>query len=68
MQDYITRQAGEIPQPKLQISVDKLARYEKVAETPVDLQSRGRKKIGFVNNNLIQKRHRCPANYSCSII
>jgi biopolymer transport protein ExbD len=34
------------------ISVDKFAKYEKVAQTLADLQSRGLKKIGFVNNDL----------------
>jgi biopolymer transport protein ExbD len=45
-------QAGEDPQPEVHISVDKFAKYEEVAETLADLQSRGLKKIGFVNNNL----------------
>ena len=52
MQGYITEQAGEDPQPEVHISVDKFAKYEKVAETLADLQSRGLNKIGFINNEL----------------
>jgi biopolymer transport protein ExbD len=51
-QGYITEQAGEDPQPEVHIAVDKLARYAKVAQTLADLQSRGLKKIGFINNTL----------------
>jgi biopolymer transport protein ExbD len=43
---------GEDPQPEVHISVDKFAKYAKVAETLADLQSRGLKKIGFINNEL----------------
>jgi len=32
--------------------VDKFANYQVVAQTLADLQHRGLKKIGFVNNNL----------------
>jgi biopolymer transport protein ExbD len=52
MQGYITDLAGEDPQPEVHISVDKFAKYAKVAETLADLQSRGLKKIGFINNEL----------------
>jgi biopolymer transport protein ExbD len=52
MQGYITEQAGEDPQPEVHIAVDKFAKYAKVAETLADLQSRGLKKIGFINNEL----------------
>jgi biopolymer transport protein ExbD len=52
MQGYITEQAGEDPQPEVHISVDKFAKYATVAETLADLQSRGLKKIGFINNEL----------------
>ena len=52
VQGYITEQAGEDPQPEVHISVDKFAKYEEVAETLADLQSRGLKKIGFINNYL----------------
>jgi biopolymer transport protein ExbD len=50
--DYITQQAGENPQPEVHIAVDKFAQYAKVAETLADLQSRGLKKIGFINDSL----------------
>ena len=50
LQGYITEQAGENPQPEVHIAVDKFAEYSKVAETLADLQSRGLKKIGFINN------------------
>jgi biopolymer transport protein ExbD len=49
---YITEQAGEDPQPEVHIAVDKFAQYAKVAGTLADLQSRGLKKIGFINNTL----------------
>jgi biopolymer transport protein ExbD len=52
MQGYITEQAREDPQPEVHIAVDKFAKYAKVAETLADLQSRGLKKIGFINNEL----------------
>jgi biopolymer transport protein ExbD len=52
VQGYITEQAGEDPQPEVHIAVDKFAKYAKVAETLADLQSRGLKKIGFINNEL----------------
>jgi biopolymer transport protein ExbD len=52
MQGYITEHAGEDPPPEVHISVDKFAKYAKVAETLADLQSRGLKKIGFINNDL----------------
>jgi biopolymer transport protein ExbD len=52
MQGYISQEAAKDPQPEIHISVDKFAKYEKVAQTLADLQSRGLKKIGFVNNDL----------------
>ena len=52
MQGYVTQQAGDNPQPEVQISVDKFAKYAKVAETLADLQGRGLKKIGFINNDI----------------
>ena len=39
------------PQPEVHITVDKFAKYEIVAQTLADLQHRGLKKIGFVNND-----------------
>ena len=52
LQGYIALEATKDPQPEVHITVDKFAKYEKVAQTLADLQSRGMKKIGFVNNNL----------------
>lgn len=52
MRRYIVEEADKIPQPEVHIKVDKFAKYEKVAQTLADLQSRGLKKIGFVNNEL----------------
>ena len=52
LQGYISQEASKSPQPEVHITVDKFAKYEKVAQTLADLQSRGLKKIGFVNNNL----------------
>jgi len=52
MQGYIAQEALKDPQPEVHIIVDKFAHYEKVAQTLADLQSRGLKKIGFVNNDL----------------
>ena len=52
MQGYISQEATAVPQPEVHIKVDKFAKYEKVAQTLADLQSRGLKKIGFVNNEL----------------
>ena len=52
LQGYIAQEASKDPQPEVHITVDKFAHYEKVAQTLADLQSRGLKKIGFVNNDL----------------
>ncbi len=52
LQGYIAQDALKDPQPEAHISVDKFAKYETVAQTLADLQSKGLKKIGFVNNNL----------------
>ncbi len=51
LQNYISQEAGKTPQPEVHITVDKFAKYAKVAQTLADLQSRGMKKIGFVNND-----------------
>lgn len=51
MQSYITREATKIPQPEVHITVDKFSKYGIVAQTLADLQHRGLKKIGFVNND-----------------
>jgi biopolymer transport protein ExbD len=50
MQGYISSEAQKMPQPEVHITVDKFAKYEIVAQTLADLQYRGLKKIGFVNN------------------
>jgi biopolymer transport protein ExbD len=50
MQGYISIEALKSPQPEVHITVDKFAKYEIVAQTLADLQHRGLKKIGFVNN------------------
>ena len=51
LQGYITQQALSQPQPEVHIAVDKFAKFEIVAQTLADLQHRGLKKIGFVNND-----------------
>jgi biopolymer transport protein ExbD len=51
LQSYITQEAAKDPQPEVHINVDKFAKYEIVAQTLADLQHRGLKKIGFVNND-----------------
>jgi biopolymer transport protein ExbD len=51
LQGYIQSEAGKDPQPEVHINVDKFAKYEIVAQTLADLQHRGLKKIGFVNND-----------------
>jgi biopolymer transport protein ExbD len=50
MQSYISQEAAKNPQPEVHIAVDKFSKYEIVAQTLADLQHRGLKKIGFVNN------------------
>ena len=51
LQGYIGEEATKDPQPEVHITVDKFAKYEIVAQTLADLQHRGLKKIGFVNND-----------------
>ncbi len=51
LQSYIGQEAVKDPQPEVHITVDKFAKYEIVAQTLADLQHRGLKKIGFVNND-----------------
>ena len=51
MQGYISQEATKNPQPEVHIAVDKFSKYEVVAQTLADLQYRGLKKIGFVNND-----------------
>jgi biopolymer transport protein ExbD len=50
MQSYIGQEAAKNPQPEVHIAVDKFSKYEIVAQILADLQHRGLKKIGFVNN------------------
>jgi biopolymer transport protein ExbD len=51
MQRFISSDALKSPQPEVHITVDKFANFEIVAQTLADLQHRGLKKIGFVNND-----------------
>jgi len=51
LQRFISSDALKSPQPEVHITVDKFANYEVVAQTLADLQHRGLKKIGFVNDN-----------------
>jgi biopolymer transport protein ExbD len=51
LQGYIQSESAKDPQPEVHITVDKFAKYEIVAQTLADLQHRGLKKIGFVNND-----------------
>jgi biopolymer transport protein ExbD len=51
MQSYIAQEAVKDPQPEVHITVDKFSKYGIVAQTLADLQHRGLKKIGFVNND-----------------
>jgi biopolymer transport protein ExbD len=51
MQSYIAQESTKDPQPEVHIAVDKFAKYEIVAQTLADLQHRGLKKLGFVNND-----------------
>jgi biopolymer transport protein ExbD len=52
MQRFISQEATKSAQPEVHITVDKFAKYEIVTQTLADLQHRGLKKIGFVNNEL----------------
>ena len=52
LQSYITIEARKSPQPEVHIGVDKFANYEVVAQTLADLQRRGLKKIGFVEDEV----------------
>ena len=50
MQELISQAAGRSPQPEVHVRVDRFAKYAIVAQTLADLQRRGLKMIGFVNN------------------
>jgi biopolymer transport protein ExbD len=54
MQRLISADALKSPQPEVHITVDRFANYEIVAQTLADLQHRGLKKIGFVNNDFFR--------------
>jgi biopolymer transport protein ExbD len=51
LRSRIDREAAKPAQPEVHITVDKFSKYEIVAQTLADLQNRGLKKIGFVNND-----------------
>lgn len=51
LRGYISQEATMTPQPEVHIRVDKSAKYEIVAQTLAELQHRGLKQIGFVNND-----------------
>jgi biopolymer transport protein ExbD len=51
MRRLISSDALKSPQPEVHITVDKFANFEIVAQTLADLQYRGLKNIGFVNND-----------------
>jgi biopolymer transport protein ExbD len=51
LQSYVSEMAAKNPQPEVHIIVDRFAKYEIVAQTLADLQRRGLKMIGFVNND-----------------
>jgi biopolymer transport protein ExbD len=53
LQSYIQHEAMKIPQPEVHIVVDKFAKYEIVAQTLADMQHRGLKRLGFVNNDYL---------------
>jgi biopolymer transport protein ExbD len=53
MQTFISSEAVKLPQAEVHITVDKFAKYEIVTQTLADLQHRGLKKIGFVNNDFL---------------
>jgi biopolymer transport protein ExbD len=50
MQRYISREAAANPQPEVHITVDKFTKYGTVAQTLADLQHRGLKQLGFVDD------------------
>jgi len=53
LQELISQAAGKSPQPEVHIRVDRSAKYEIVAQTLADLQRRGLKLVGFVNNEYL---------------
>jgi biopolymer transport protein ExbD len=53
LQSYINQEATKRVQPEVHITVDRFSKYEIVAQTLADLQHRGLRNIGFVNNDLL---------------
>jgi biopolymer transport protein ExbD len=53
LQQLISQAAGRSPQPEVHLRVDRFAKYAIVAQTLADLQRRGLKMIGFVNNEYL---------------
>ncbi len=53
LQELIGQAAGRSPQPEVHIRVDRYAKYAIVAQTLADLQRRGLRMIGFVNNEYL---------------
>ena len=53
LQELIAQAAGRSPQPEVHIRVDRYAKYAIVAQTLADLQRRGLRMIGFVNNEYL---------------
>lgn len=49
---FVSQEASKPVQPEVHITVDRFSRYEFVAQTLADLQHRGLKKIGFINNGV----------------
>ena len=52
LRSYIAAQAADDPQAEVQISVDRFTKYASIAETLADLQSRGLRRIGFINSEV----------------
>jgi biopolymer transport protein ExbD len=50
LQRHVADQAAKLPQPDVHIAVDRFVKYQIVAQTLADLQSRGLRKLGFVND------------------
>jgi len=50
LQRYIRAEAATRPQPDVHIAADRFVKYEIVAKTLADLESRGLRKLGFVHD------------------
>ena len=53
LQSLISVAAARSPQPEVHLRVDRSAKYAIVAQTLADLQRRGLRMIGFVNNEFL---------------